>query len=625
MFNSTDIELTDFNGATTDPTATAAGANACGSDPATADTSFSVTLSSNLRAGKTYTVTLTPEADELQDVSGNDLASPSAASFTTSAADTTAPTLTDTRATANVVTTNFSDVGDKFTITFSEEMNATTATDTISLQDADGSGGLITCGTNATCTFNTAGTTNTGDTSARSRALALADEGVRADPNNPRAHLTRVIARQAAGDLAEALGSAERALALDPGSINPRIYATVIQLRVANRRTADAIERSGASRSVSSVVPCSPCLASSSPVRSPHRDSGTKRLPSSTRRSPSRRTSARRSNCGTRFARAGPRRRRPAYRESVRALVTGGAGFIGSHLVRRLAADGAEVRVVDDFSTGDRRNLKGTDVEIVAADLVTANLAPLVAGREMIFHLAAVPSVPRSVRDPLRSHEAAATATLRLLIASRDASVARFVNSSSSSVYGDIALPPMRESMPTAPRSPYAVAKLAAEGYVRVFAQLYGMSTVSLRYFNVFGPRQSPDSAYAAAIPRFIKAYRDREPPIVHGDGRQSRDFTFVDNVVEANLLAARAPGLTGESLNIAAGEPRSVLDVLDAIATFFGYRVSPSFAPARQGDIRDSHADLELARRMLGYEPRVDFANGLRQTAQWLCASEEA
>jgi len=305
-----------------------------------------------------------------------------------------------------------------------------------------------------------------------------------------------------------------------------------------------------------------------------------------------------------------------------RCLVTGGAGFIGSHLIRRLLAEGHEVRVVDDLSTGARGNLDGTAAELVVADLVTADLAPLVAGHDVIFHLAAVGSVPRSVSDPLRSHEAAATATLRLLIAARDASIPRFVSSSSSSVYGDVAKPPMRESMPTLPRSPYAVGKLAGEGYVRVFAQLYGMSTVSLRYFNVFGPRQSPESAYAAAIPRFIKAYRDRQRPVVYGDGRQSRDFTYVDNVVDANLRAASAARLGGESINVAAGDPRSVLEVLDAIGKHFGYHLEPAFEPARPGDIRDSHADISLAREMLGYAPRVGFADGLGKTAEWLCGN---
>lgn len=309
----------------------------------------------------------------------------------------------------------------------------------------------------------------------------------------------------------------------------------------------------------------------------------------------------------------------------MKCLVTGGAGFIGSHLVRRLASDGADVRVVDDFSTGRRENLDGVRADVLELDLVTGDLGPLVADRDVIFHLAAVPSVPRSVREPVRSHEASATATLRLLVAARDAAVPSFISSSSSSVYGDVEAPPMRETMPTLPRSPYAVAKLAGEGYVRVFAQLFGMKTVSLRYFNVFGPRQSADSAYAAAIPRFIKAYSERQAPTVFGDGRQSRDFTYVDNVVEANLLAMKAARLSGESVNVAAGEPRTVLEVLDAISVVFGYSVSPTHAPARAGDIRDSHANLDRARQLLGYKPLVDFATGLRRTTEWLCGTGAA
>jgi nucleoside-diphosphate-sugar epimerase len=219
----------------------------------------------------------------------------------------------------------------------------------------------------------------------------------------------------------------------------------------------------------------------------------------------------------------------------------------------------------------------------------------------------------------LRSHEAAATGTLRLLEAAREAGVATIVSSSSSSVYGDVAKPPMRETMPTLPRSPYAVAKLAAEGYVRVFAQLHGMRTVSLRYFNVFGPKQDPTSTYAAAIPRFITAYLRREPPQVFGDGQQSRDFTYVDNVVDANLAAARAPKLSGESVNVAAGSPRSVLDVLHAISDELGYWLEPVHAPDRPGDIRDSHADLSIARALLGYEARVDFKTGLGRTVEFL------
>jgi len=301
-----------------------------------------------------------------------------------------------------------------------------------------------------------------------------------------------------------------------------------------------------------------------------------------------------------------------------RTLVTGGAGFIGSHLVRRLLDDGAEVRVIDDFSTGKRSSLAGLEVDLVELDLSSGDLGSALRGIETVFHLAAVPSVPRSVRDPLLSHAAAATGTLRLLVAARDAGVRRLITSSSSSVYGDVADPPMREDMPTMPRSPYAVAKLAAEGYTRVFAALHGISTVSLRYFNVFGPRQDPDSPYAAAIPRFIRCYLRRERPHVYGDGRQSRDFTFIDNVVDANLAAERAPALGGESINIAAGSPRSVLDLLDELAQIFGYRLEPEFEPERPGDIRNSHADISRAHALLDYTPRVAFAEGLRTTVAW-------
>ena len=303
----------------------------------------------------------------------------------------------------------------------------------------------------------------------------------------------------------------------------------------------------------------------------------------------------------------------------MKTVVTGGAGFIGSHLIRRLVADGAQVTVIDDLSTGRPENIEGVPVTVAERDLARDDVTDLLRGVDVIFHLAAVPSVPRSVREPLRSHQAAATGTLRLLDAAREAGVRTFVNSSSSSVYGDVASPPMRESMPTVPRSPYAVAKLAAEGYTRVFAQLHGMRTVSLRYFNVFGPRQNPASTYAAAIPRFITAYLRRERPQVFGDGRQSRDFTYVDNVVEANIAAAAAPKLSGESVNIAAGNPRTVLDVLEAISNEFGYSLPPAYAPDRPGDIRDSHADLGVARSLLGYKATVDFPTGLRRTVEFL------
>jgi nucleoside-diphosphate-sugar epimerase len=306
-------------------------------------------------------------------------------------------------------------------------------------------------------------------------------------------------------------------------------------------------------------------------------------------------------------------------------LVTGGAGFIGSSLVRKLIETGTSVRVVDDLSTGKGANLAGLPgVELVEGDLSQMPLQSVLNGIEVVFHLAAVPSVPRSVADPLRSHQASATATLRLLTAARDAGVRRFITSSSSSVYGNAATMPVAESAPTSPRSPYAVGKLASEGYTRVFAGVYGMSTVSLRYFNVFGPRQDPGSQYAAVIPRFISAFLRRERPCVFGDGQQSRDFTYVDNVVNANLLAAAAHELAGESINVASGRPYSLLDLLGELRSLLGTQLDPKFEPSRPGDIRHSHANIDLARDLLGYHPQVDFREGLRRTVEWFKTAED-
>ena len=301
-------------------------------------------------------------------------------------------------------------------------------------------------------------------------------------------------------------------------------------------------------------------------------------------------------------------------------LVTGGAGFIGAHLVTRLVHEGRRVRVVDDLSTGmlDRLAPVRGSIELIRADLAAADLTPIVAGAERVFHLAAIPSVPRSVRDPLTTHHASATATLRLLLACRDAGVGRVVLSSSSSVYGDSEVSPKHEGLATKPLSPYAVAKLAAEGYARVFASLHGLGTVTLRYFNVFGPWQDPASAYAAVIPLFITRALRGEPLPVFGDGTQTRDFTYVDNVVEANLKAAAAEVPGGRVYNIAGGAPHSLADVVAALSAFAGRELTVDYRPPRPGDILHSHADVSAAARELSWRPSVPFAEGLRRTFEW-------
>jgi nucleoside-diphosphate-sugar epimerase len=303
-------------------------------------------------------------------------------------------------------------------------------------------------------------------------------------------------------------------------------------------------------------------------------------------------------------------------------LVTGGAGFIGSHIADRLAADGNSVRIVDNFSTGRRetaallRERHGSRVEVVEGDLRDPDVCTAaVKGCRAVFHEAALPSVERSVLDPLASHETNATATLRLLLASRDSGVARFVYAGSSSVYGDSPSLPKSEDMPTSPRSPYALSKLAGEDYARILHELHGQSTVTLRYFNVFGPRQDPESPYAAVIPLFIKALLRGEAPVIFGDGEQSRDFTYIDNVVDANLAAAERTDVTG-SINIGCGEQTTLLRLLDVISEILDLRCEPRFEPARQGDVRHSRADITRGREHLGLEPKVGLYEGLRRTA---------
>jgi UDP-glucose 4-epimerase len=302
-------------------------------------------------------------------------------------------------------------------------------------------------------------------------------------------------------------------------------------------------------------------------------------------------------------------------------LVTGGAGFIGSHLVAALVREGHRVRVLDDLSTGRRENLAGflDDVELLIGDAADPQAASrAAAGVETVFHEAALPSVARSVADPARSHQAGATATLTLLEAARQARTRRFIYAGSSSAYGNSRRLPKHEAMVPRPRSPYAAAKLAGEHYVHVYAQLHGLEAVSLRYFNVFGPRQRGDSPYSGVISRFIADLVAGRAPVVHGDGLQSRDFTYVDNVVHANLLALRAPGLVGQAVNVATGRRITLRTLLSVLGDVLERPVAPQRAAERPGDVRHSLADLRLAGKLLGYRPTVGFEEGLRRTVEW-------
>jgi UDP-glucose 4-epimerase len=304
------------------------------------------------------------------------------------------------------------------------------------------------------------------------------------------------------------------------------------------------------------------------------------------------------------------------------ALVTGGAGFVGSHLVDRLVREGWRVRVLDDFSSGRDENLEASrsSVEFVRGDLRDAGaLARCVAGVEVVFHQAAVPSVPRSVAEPLRTHEVNATGTLLVLEAARRAGARRVVYAASSSAYGDAPELPKVEAMPPRPRSPYALQKWAGEAYCRLYTALFGLETVALRYFNVFGPRQDPASEYAAVVPRFATACLRGHSPVVHGDGEQTRDFTFVADAVQANVLAADAPGAAGAVVNVAGGRRVSLNELLAVLRELTGAGAPARHEPARPGDVRDSLADLGRARALLGYEPAVALREGLLQTVESL------
>ncbi len=305
-------------------------------------------------------------------------------------------------------------------------------------------------------------------------------------------------------------------------------------------------------------------------------------------------------------------------------LITGGAGFIGSNLVRALLEQGHAVRVLDNFSTGKRENLADVtgQIDLLEGDLtVLDDVRRAVRDMEVVLHHGAIPSVPRSVSDPVESNMANVNATLHVLVASREAGVRRVIYASSSSIYGDQDPDLAKtETMVPRPISPYGVAKMAAERYCQVFTHVYGLETVCLRYFNVFGPRQDPGSAYAAVIPRFISALLHGQPPVIYGDGEQTRDFTYVGNVVAANLLAARAPAhqVSGEVFNLAAGGQVSLNQLVEILQEITGCGIAPHYAEARSGDIRHSRADISKARQRMGYEPTIPFLEGVRLTVDW-------
>jgi UDP-glucose 4-epimerase len=302
-------------------------------------------------------------------------------------------------------------------------------------------------------------------------------------------------------------------------------------------------------------------------------------------------------------------------------LVTGGAGFIGSNICTKLVSRGCSVRVVDNLLTGKKTNLASIldKIEFIEADMGDPKVArAAMKDIDVVLHQGALPSVPRSVDDPAATHRHCVDATFTLLLAARDAHVKRFVYASSSSAYGDTPTLPKVETMLPSPLSPYAAAKLVGEYYCSVFSGVFGLQTISLRYFNVFGPHQDPTSQYAAAIPAFVTSILQDKPPTIYGDGEQSRDFTYVDNVVEANLLAARAKKTAGEVINIACGKAITVNEIIDMINQILGKNVKPIYTAPRPGDVKHSLADISLAKKLIGFTPKVSFRQGLEKAIDW-------
>ncbi len=302
-------------------------------------------------------------------------------------------------------------------------------------------------------------------------------------------------------------------------------------------------------------------------------------------------------------------------------LVTGGAGFIGSHIVEALLKSGMKVRVLDNFSTGKRENIApfAADIQLIEGDIRDADaVSKAVRGVGVVFHEAAVASVPRSVREPQLTHDVNVNGTLGLLLAARDNGVSRFIYASSSSAYGDTPTLPKVEEMAPAPLSPYAVQKLTAEYYTRLFYLVYGLPTAALRYFNVFGPRQDPASEYAAVVPKFITRMMAQEPPLIYGDGSQTRDFTYIENIVTANLLAAERNQCLGEVMNISTGQRIDLITLARAIGKVMGVSIDPIFEPPREGDIKHSYGDVSKAARLLGYATHVGLDEGLARTVAW-------